>query len=90
MDNPAFVDLPVDVFTKVLTSITSATITRERSTPGYFYTYRIAGDPKPADDKANGIRVFRESEILSLGYGANADVYMIATGKKPGRVFVEA
>ena len=74
---PVVVACPADVWTKVATSVTSATIHRISVEPNvYRQTYRFTGNPAPADnaDAAVMFSAFPDQEEISNDVAIDVNV----------------
>lgn len=88
MADPVNVACPADVWTKVATAVTSAIVKKMDTRPNvYLETYRVTGNPAPADNTgANPIDATGE---LIVSAASVVDVYIQPVGKA-GEVRVDA
>lgn len=79
MANPVYIDLPVNVITKVLTNVTAASIKVSRNQGAdIFETYKITGDPAPTELSEFTPWDVVTFPIASINVTAGIDVYLYA------------
>jgi hypothetical protein len=89
MANPELIDCPADTWLLVAAGVTSGNIYRKSTKPGgYLQTYRMAGDPPPADSPDEGVQAFDTTDIAYVESIEPIDVYLRAQ-KQAGRVRVD-
>ena len=84
MANPTVIECPVDVWTLVATNVQTGSVKVLKTDTGYSQTYRVTGDPAPADDTD----AYDFKDILTINDSNGIDVYIKALNID-GRVRVD-
>ena len=87
MANPAFVTCTADTWVKVATAVQTGQLWKANTSPDYFQTYKITGDPAPTT-RGEGMALFSNGISESISSAVLIDVYVYAAGSA-GRVRVD-
>ncbi len=87
MANPVFVICTVDTWVKVATAVQTGQLWKANTSPDYFQTYKITGDPAPTT-RGEGMALFSNGISEPISSAVLIDVYVYAAGSA-GRVRVD-